>query len=289
MPALFPRLRPRVAAWLACLFITATLSACAGPPRLPAGQLSAVLPADLLLIGEQHGVPAHHQLERQVVEILGVQGRLAALALEMVEQGRSTDGLPRQANASQVKAKLGWNDAAWPWADYEGPIMAAVELGVPVIGVNLPRDRQRAAMKDISLDLRLTPAALERQRQAIRSGHCDLLAEAQVAPMTRIQIARDLAMAQALLKIERPQDRTVLLLAGAGHVLRSMGIPVHLPESPPSTLRVKVLIATPNGSGLLQELNAGERPAEADLVWISPRGPLRDHCAELRQTMLPPP
>ncbi|MDD0811620.1 ChaN family lipoprotein [Curvibacter sp. RS43] len=289
MPHLFRLPRPRVAAWLACLFITAALPACSGPPLLPARQLSAVLPADLLLIGEQHDAPSHHQLERQVVEILGVQGRLAALALEMVEQGRSTAGLPRSANESQVRAALVWNEQGWPWADYAPAIMTAVEFGVPVIGVNLPRDRQRAAMKDFSLDLRLRPADLERQRQAIRSGHCDLLAEAQVAPMTRIQIARDLAMAQALLKIERPQDRTVVLLAGAGHVQRSLGIPVHLPESPPSTLRVKLLIAATPGSPLIQELNSPDRAPEADLLWVSPPGPARDHCADLRQSILPAP
>src|SRR5450830_933358 len=161
--------------------------------------------------------------------ILAVQNRLSALLLEMVDQGHDTRGLPRNAKEAQVKQALQWNDAGWPWNDYAPAIMAAVEAGVPVLGANLPSERQRPAMRDLSLDMRLLQPALERQRAAIRDSHCGLLDEAQVAPMTRIQIARDLAMAQAVMKAPRPPGRTVLLLAGADHVLRPVGIPAHLP------------------------------------------------------------
>ena len=64
-------------------------------------------------------------------------------------------------------------------------------------------------MADVSLDAQLPDAAaLPTQQQAMRIGHCDLLPERQIAPMTRIQIARDRAMAQAVVKAPRAgQDR----------------------------------------------------------------------------------
>jgi uncharacterized iron-regulated protein len=71
---------------------------------------------------------------------------------------------------------------------------------------------------------RRRPAA---QQQAIRDGHCGLLPESQIAPMTRIQIARDIRMAHALERARLP-GKTVVLLAGGGHVLRDRGVPVHL-------------------------------------------------------------
>lgn len=267
---------------LRSLALMLLLAGCASQPSTPAGQLNRLLPADILLIGEQHDIPAHHLLERQVVEILGVQHRLAALALEMAEQGRSTAGLPREASESQVKAALAWNDEAWSWAAYAPAIMAAVEIGVPVIGANLPRDKQRPAMKDLSLDLRLSAEAVERQRMAIRESHCGLLAESQIAPMTRIQIARDLSMAQTLSQIERPPGRTVLLLAGAGHVLRSAGIPVHLPPE----LTVKILIAAVKDGAMARQVAVDQPQAgDADLLWTSPAQVEPDRCAELKRQM----
>jgi len=261
--------------------MAALLGCASSSSDLPARQLSSLLPADVLLLGEQHDAAAHHTWERQVVEILAVQNRLSALLLEMVDQGHDTRSLPRSAREAQVKQALQWNEAGWPWADYGPAIMAAVEAGVPVLGANLPRERQRPAMKDLSLDLRLMPAALERQREAIRDSHCGLLDEAQVAPMTRIQIARDLAMAQAVLKAPRPPGRTVLLLAGAGHVLRPIGIPAHLPE----VLNTRVLVAAVDASPIAEALRSPTGAPETDLLWISPRQPERDHCSELRQRM----
>ncbi|MBV8619057.1 MAG: ChaN family lipoprotein [Curvibacter sp.] len=280
MPFSFsPGRRFRLAAVAALL--TGVLG-CAGPPATPAGQLSRLLPADFLLVGEQHDAPEHHVLERQIVEILAVQHRLAALALEMVEQGHSTAGLPSSANQAQVRAALAWNAESWPWDDYAPAIMAAVEAGIPVIGANLPRDRQRAAMQDLSLDLRLSPEAVERQRRAIRDSHCGLLADSQIAPMARIQIARDLSMAQTLAKADRPPGRTVLLLAGAGHVLRSVGVPVHLPPE----LQVRILVAAVKDADSARPLTPDATQADdSDLVWASPAPPERDHCAELRQQM----
>lgn len=261
--------------------MAALLGCASSSSDLPARQLSSLLPADVLLLGEQHDAAAHHQWERQVVEILAVQNRLSALLLEMVDQGHDTRGLPRNAKEAQVKQALQWNDAGWPWNDYAPAIMAAVEAGVPVLGANLPSERQRPAMRDLSLDMRLLQPALERQRAAIRDSHCGLLDEAQVAPMTRIQIARDLAMAQAVMKAPRPPGRTVLLLAGAGHVLRPVGIPAHLPDE----LNTRVLVAAVQGSEVAASLSSPSGSAETDLLWISPRQSERDHCSELRRRM----
>ena len=197
-------------------------AACAAPPPLP-------LPvADALLSGEQHDAPAHQQRHRELIEQLAAQGRLAAVALEMAEQGASTAGLPPAAPEAAVRDALRWDDRAWPWTAYGPSVMAAVQAGVPVLGANLPRGEMRSAMADAALDQRLDPPALAAQREAIRQGHCGLLPEAQIAPMARVQIARDQAMARTVAGARRP-GQTVVLLAGAGHVDPQLGVPRHLP------------------------------------------------------------
>lgn len=263
---------------------------CATPAPLGAdgqARLATLLPADALLLGEQHDAPAHQQLQRQTVQWLAARGALAALALEMAEQGRSTAGLPRDASEADVQHALAWRDAGWPWKTYRLVVMAAVRAGVPVLGANLPAARQREAMRDAALDARLPPAALAEQQQRMRDGHCGLLPESQIGPMTRVQIARDIAMADTVRAARQP-GRTVLLVAGNGHVHRALGVPLHLPPD----LTAKVLSAQ---SGQAQAAIDSEvtdtLPAHtsgADLLWPTPPVPPRDYCAELRRATRQP-
>lgn len=258
----------------ALVLTTAVLAGCAGLSGAPTAQPLALLPADAILLGEQHDAPEHQNIHTQVVEILSRRGNLTALTLEMVEQGRNTVGMSSRSDATAVRRALRWNDAAWPWKLYGPAVMAAVADGIPVFGANLPRSEMPAAMQDSSLDTRLTPQALQAQQSAIRAGHCDLLPEAQIVPMTRVQIARDRAMAQALLDNARPGG-VVLLLAGSGHVDRQVGVPLHLPTG----FRVQAVRLLAGGNP------ASPPPPGFDVVWPTPPVPAKDHCAELRQKL----
>ncbi|KQP12558.1 ChaN family lipoprotein [Pseudorhodoferax sp. Leaf267] len=245
------------------------LAGCVGLPGAPTAKPLALLPTDAILLGEQHDAPEHQNIHTEVVKVLGRRGHLTALVLEMVEQGRSTVGVSSRSDATAVRRALAWNDAAWPWKLYGPAVMAAVVEDIPVIGANLPRSEMGRVMQDASLDQRLPPAALQAQRDAILAGHCDLLPEAQIAPMTRVQIARDMAMAQAVVDNARPGG-VVLLLAGSGHVDRALGVPRYLPPG----FRAQAV--------RLQAGGKAEAAAGFDVVWPTPPVPPRDHCAELR-------
>lgn len=265
----------------AALLLSALWAGCSGlhPANAHRPDLAGLLPTPLLLVGELHDAPVHQALQRQTVEQLAGRGELAALVLEMVEQGRSTRGLPRDASEARVREALDWsaerNAGAWPWTAYGPTVMSAVRAGVPVLGGNLPRSAMRPAMSDAALDSSLPAPALLRQRDAIRSGHCDLLPESQIAPMTRIQIARDRAMARTAMDALEP-GRTVLLIAGNGHVQRDLGVPRHLPAGQPH--RVVIALAGDDAAGAAD-------PAVADRHWLTPPRPEKDHCADMRRQM----
>lgn len=281
--SLLPRNARRPAAWVAswaCAAGCALLVAgCAGAPIAPPpplapwpDRLQSLLPADVLLMGEQHDAPDHQRLQREAVQWLAGRGQLAAVVTEMAERGHGTAGLPRDATPEQARAALQWNDAAWPWEAYGPVVMAAVAAGVPVLGGNLPRSDLRTAMADAAWDQHLPVAALQRQRQAMADGHCGLLPPAQIAPMARVQIARDASLARTARAALRP-GQTVLLTAGGGHVLRTLGVPTHWPAG----IRSKVVLA-----------QAGQAPAaiktgDADAVVETPAIEFKDHCAALRQ------
>jgi uncharacterized iron-regulated protein len=225
------------------------LAGCASPA------IEDVQGVDALLLGEQHDAGAQPALQERYVRRLAERGRLGAVALEMAERGASTATLPAGASEPEVRAALRWNAQAWPWERYGPAVMAAVRAGVPVLGANLPREQMREAMEDGSLDALLPGPAIKAQQQAIRRGHCEMLPEHQVRPMTRIQIARDRAMAQTL-ESALARGKTVVLIAGAGHVQPDVGVPLHLPPA----VRVRPLVLPAEETG-------------------------KDYCADLRRQM----
>ena len=268
-------------AFTACLIgIGCFLTGCAIPVRDNitdniAQRVDSLFPADVILLGEQHDAPDHHRLERALVLELAQRQQLSAVVLEMADRGRTTSGLARNASDADARLALQWDEASWAWNDYGPVVMAAVQNGVPVLGANLPRAAMRTAMADETLDVRLSTTSLAQQRDNIRAGHCMMLPESQIAPMTRIQVARDVAMAETVVSASQ-SGKTVVLVAGGGHVSRGLGVPVHLPDS---TL-VKVVLAVAGPADL-------DRLSGADVIWETPAMPAKDHCADFQKQMRP--
>ena len=260
--------------WIAAttlgLLACANLTHYSAPPdSFYAAKLAQLLPADAILLGEQHDAPDHQRLHLLAVTTLVTQQTLAALALEMAQTGVSTEKLTPEANETQVRAALQWNNNAWPWAAYGPAVMTAVRAGVPVFGANIASTGMRDTMGNIRLDSLLTAPALKTQQQNIRSGHCDRLPESQILPMTRIQIARDVSMADTLVRVAQP-GKTVLLLAGRGHVDRNLGVAQHLPPG----FRVKtVQLGTDHAPEVPQAI------ASFDQTWPALPAPEVDYCA----------
>ncbi|MFG0603226.1 ChaN family lipoprotein [Delftia sp. WSY_4] len=271
---------PRLAGLAAAAWLAAALAGCASssaPARDWTQQLQRWSDAPIVLLGEQHDAVAHQAWQQATVEQLAKQERLAALVIEMAPRTGSTASLARDASEDAVQQALQWQDAAWPWPRYRGVVMAAVRAGVPVLGGNLPRADMKQAMRNENLDTHLPPEGWQRQLDAIREGHCGLLPDTQLPPMARIQLARDASMAEVAKAAIRP-GKTVVLVAGRGHVLRGVGIPTWLPES----AAAKVAVA-----------QAGETSVahESDVDWLQKTDalPAKDHCAELREKFRNPP
>ena len=267
--------------------VVAALAACASPPEAPVlhnltgaalaqttARLDALLPADVLLLGEQHDATAHQQIHGQVIALLAQRGLLGAVALEMADTGATTAALHPSSTELQVQSALKWNDRGWPWKAYGPAVMTAVRAGVPVIGANLPREAMRNVMGDAKLDKQLHGPALKAQQQLIRTGHCDLLPESQVTPMTRIQIAKDISMASNIAKVALP-GKVVVLLAGSGHVDRQLGVPQHLA----STVNTKAVRLRAGDAA------PGDSAESFDAVWVTPALPDKDYCAEFKEQM----
>lgn len=267
--------------------VLALSAGCASKPEAPivapqtgavaadtAARLDALLPTAVLLLGEQHDAAQHQQIEAQVIASLAARGELAAVALEMADAGVTTANLHPSSPELRVKLALRWVDEAWPWAAYGPAVMTAVRAGVPVVGANLPRSEMKAAMADSKLDVQLPGPALKAQQQKIRTGHCNLLPENQITPMTRIQIAKDMRIAETVSQATVP-GKVVVLLTGSGHADPYLGVPQHLPE----TLRHKSVLLMAGTS------TPQEGTKIFDAVWSTPAVAEKDYCADFQRQM----
>jgi uncharacterized iron-regulated protein len=131
----------------------------------------------------------------------------------------------------------------------------------------------QASMADSKLDAQLPGPALKAQQQLIRIGHCNLLPEDRISPMTRIQVAKDISMASAVGKTVLP-GKVVVLLSGSAHADRSLGVPQHLREGINSkSVLMQAGEASPGLPG---------KAGAFDTVWTTSPLPATNYCEKFR-------
>ncbi|HBT58629.1 MAG: iron(III) ABC transporter [Pseudomonadales bacterium] len=239
----------------------------------PQQLVDALLDEPRVILGERHDHPDHHRLQLWLLEQLQAQRPQGALVMEMLQSSQqpqvdALQGKPLPADP-MLAEELQWQPG-WDWALY-GPLVRW-GLAVPqrLLTANLDRDELMAFYRDPSSDVSGYPAsARAKLERIIIASHCDLIEASQVAPMLRIQQARDLRMGQALATAPAP----ALLIAGAYHGRRDLGVPLHW-DGQWGAAPVVVLLSEAGSPlpGLEQ----------ADFVWLAPGLPEQDHCAGMR-------
>lgn len=249
-----------------------------GATLTPEELVARLSDAPRVLVGEQHDNPDHHALERWLLQALDARRPQGSLALEMLvpeQQGR-VDAVRAAFQRDQLPADLpqalAWQKG-WDWALYGPLVRYALEQPYPMLAANL----DRAEIMDIytrrpDLAGQASTAAPVRQalQAQIRDAHCRLLPEAQMPAMLAVQQQRDRRMAERLLAAPQP----TLLVAGAYHVRRDLGVPLHLQDLQPASGEAVLILA---------EVGKAVTADAADYVRYTPAVPEQDHCAQLRR------
>ncbi|MQM39148.1 hypothetical protein KBTX_03170 [wastewater metagenome] len=252
--------------------------------------------ADIVLLGEEHDNPHHHENQAAVIDALAARGRHPAVVLEMLraDQQAAVDRARREhpGDVDALAGAVDWADSGWPpWSMYRPVFAAAYRHDLPIVAGNLSRgqldtlrSRGRAGLSAATR----TRLGLERPQpdderasmtEAIREGHCGLLPEEMLPRMRGIQRARDGALARAALEAAGEAGMSVVI-AGHGHVRTDHAIPRVIAARAPSRRVVAVAFeaAVPDGRG---GPPAGTPPF--DYVWFTAAVERADPCAALRE------
>ncbi|MCO6060180.1 ChaN family lipoprotein [Pseudomonas sp. MOB-449] len=247
--------------------------------RLTPEQLVEQLTAQpRVLVGEQHDNPDHHALQLWLLQALEARREQGSLLLEMLEPGQQAkvDGVRKAPLAADLPGALAWQKN-WDWTLY-GPIVRhALMQPYPLLAANLDRSEITRIYKERpALQGKLSTADQVRGPllEQIRESHCGLLPESQMPAMLAVQQQRDRSMAERLLAAPAP----ALLLAGAFHVRRDLGVPLHLAD---------LGKAEGNSVLILSEVGKPVEQGSADYVWYTAALPPVDHCAGMLKQMAP--
>ncbi|WP_341796809.1 MULTISPECIES: ChaN family lipoprotein [unclassified Pseudomonas] len=226
-----------------------------------------------VLVGEKHDNPDHHALQLWLLRALQGQRVQGSLLLEMLqpEQQALVDRVQGQPLPADLPKALAWQEG-WDWQLYGPIVREALQQRVPLLAANLsPGEMRQAYRQPASLtgERSNAPAVKAALLEQVRAGHCGMLPENQLPAMLAVQQQRDRRMAERLLSALQP----ALLFAGAYHVRKDLGIPLHLADL--ASGESKVL--------LLAEVGEQVEPGEADYVWYTAATPERDYCAQFRQ------
>jgi len=249
-----------------------------GQTLTPQQLVERLATAPRVLVGEQHDNPDHHALQLWLMRQLAAQRAQGSLLMEMINpnQQANVDAVQAAARAGEVPSDLfkalAWQ-ANWDWSVYGALVTYAVKQPYPLLAANLDRAqimqiyKQRPTLEGTAST---TPYVQTTLLNDIRESHCGLLPETQMPAMLAVQQQRDRRMAERLLSASAP----AVLLAGAFHVRKDLGVPLHLSDLGAKDGNVVLILA---------EVGKTVSAESADYVWYTAAQPEQDHCAKLRR------
>ncbi len=241
--------------------------------------------ADVVVIGEIHDNPQHHEIQARVVQVLQPD----AIVFEMIPEAQSAtvndlraEGTGRDA----IKAALDWDNSGWPSFDFYAPILEAAP-DARIYGAGQSRETIRQASREgaaatlgpeaarYGLTSALPAQDVASRREEMAIAHCGALPDDALDGMIEVQRLWDATLARAALSALEDADEgaQVVMIAGNGHADRVRGAPKVIAQAEPD-LEIRVL-------GLL------EGTGSADLAFdmtISTAAPERGDPCEIFET-----
>ena len=300
-----------------CLASLAALAACAAD-RVPARPASLagrawdvaarrfvktaeararIAAATVALLGETHDNRTHHEIQRSILAEALRMGRRPALAMEQIDLEWQADVDRAIANGASP-AQIGVAAHAtrgWDWPAYSPMVALAMSNRLPVVALNLPRERTRRIVGEgldalgpgeatrLALTATWNPQRNARLRREIVQGHCGDDSPI-VDKLVDVQRAKDAVMADRILEASA---RGVVAILGRGHARRDLGVPLYLAARAPAlqVLSLGLVEIDPQAHGVEDYPEA--RRGRFDLLWFTEAARREDPCLAFKGVPVP--
>ncbi|NVO56502.1 ChaN family lipoprotein [Rhodobacteraceae bacterium B1Z28] len=243
---------------LAILVCALSVTVAAARPGLtqdliPDDVIASMQSADVVILGEVHDNPRHHQVQTEGIEAV----KPSAVVWEMVtEEGAQRLAQTAASDPEELGRILQWAETGWPPLSMYYPVFEASDA--PVYGAMVPRTAARAAMKRGAATALGADAArfgltvpLSQDDQTAReadqfAAHCNAIPAEALPQLVAIQRLRDAVLARAVLRAMEETGGPVAVITGNGHARKDRGIPTFLSRLQPG-LKVYVLGQSEDG------------------------------------------
>ncbi|MEM1361009.1 MAG: ChaN family lipoprotein [Pseudomonadota bacterium] len=261
----------RVALWAALFLLIFGFSRFAVAEIAPE-QLKDLPEADIVLLGEVHDNPWHHENQAQILQHL----RPPAVVFEMLSAEQAAQANSHIGGISDLRRLLQWDDSGWPDFSLYAPVFEAIGPA-QVYGMAVPREDLRRVFETpladafgqdairFGLDQPLPPEEQTTREARQLAVHCDALPEEYLPAMVAAQRYRDAAFARTALEALAEHGGPIAVIVGTGHVHPDWGMPALLAIAAPEVVVLSVgqfETAAPTGPvyDLTLVTEAAERP-----------------------------
>lgn len=207
----------------------------------PAAALDMAPDADIVLLGEIHDNPLHHQGQGDLIR----QVQPKAVVFEMLSpaQAAKLNATPRE-DMAKVAARIGWASSNWPDFELYQPVFEALEQ-IPAVGAAAPKADVRRAFSEgaaavfgedaaeFGLDQAVPEIQLSFRKDMQFTAHCEAMPLNMMGGMIEAQRLRDATLARATLDALKTYGAPVVLIAGNGHARIDWGIPAMIAVAKP--------------------------------------------------------
>lgn len=270
----------------------------------------------IILLGEVHDNPGHHEFRARLVDaLLDATDKRPGIVMEHVRADQkealaavSRPGGTGPATPEAFFEALAWPKSGWPDQAIFAPLVAtllghdlSILPGEPPRGV--VRDMAMKGMAALAAGDPLAPSLAEPLPDTLQSAlldeleasHCGLMPRTAFGGMALAQRYRDAFQAAALLAARKAHGGA-LLLAGNGHVRADRGVPYYLRRLAPQVPMLSLQLVEREEGGRDAHVYVQRGPdgaPTADFFLITPRTARPDPCdamrARFKRRSAPPP
>lgn len=248
---------------------------------------------DVLLLGETHDNPVHHDNQLKLLKARIESGAHPALMMEQLDAesqpviDQALSGSNRDEVLNSVAGLIKFSDADL----YRQLLAMAIDNKLPVIAGNIPRQQLQPViwhgyeafdageLKRLAVEAVWSESRQNYLASNMGGAHCGQLRDELRVGLSRSQRLRDALMADSALS---GIAHGVVAIVGRSHARRDIGLPLYFAARAPSARIFSVGLVEVHPDKMDPndyESSSATGEASFDVIWFSPRVDREDPCA----------